>query len=241
MYVYDIMANQVTEMNIYDIAEMLGRTPSNVSKSAQRGAIVKNLNIVIFKNEPTVEERRAKYSEIKLHNEVWHVMKGSDGQFKISNYGRFKRVYKKHQKFLLPFLHRQKGEMYVKVRFNSVYKQYRVKDLVAAHFLREPKPNEVLYFSNGIKTDCYAGNLKWIDRSKLAKKTGGLSRSKEVVQLDPDTLEVIAEYRSTRETARKTPYSYQSISDYCNGKRENQYGHLFMWRDEYEKLYGEVV
>lgn len=241
MYVYDIMANQVTEMSGYDIAEMLGRTPSNVSKSAQRGAIVKNLNIVIFKNEPTVEERRAKYSEIKLHNEVWHEMKGSDGQFKISNYGRIKRIYKKSEKFMLPVIRKQCGNLVVKCWFNGEYKSYRVKDLVAAHFLRKPQANEVLYFSNGIKTDCYAGNLKWIDRSKLAKKTGGLSRSKEVVQLDPDTLEVIAEYRSTRETARKTPYSYQSISDYCNGKRENQYGHLFMWRDEYEKLYGEVV
>lgn len=241
MYVYDIMANQVTEMNINDIAEMLNRTPSAISKSAKNGAIIKNLNIAIFRNEPTIEEKRDRYSKVKLHNEVWLEVKGSNSQFKISNYGRFKRVYKKHQKFLLPFLHRQKGEMYVKVRFNSVYKQYRVKDLVAAHFLRKPKSNEVLYHANGIKTDCYAGNLKWIDRSKLAKKTGGLSRSKEVVQLDPDTLEVIAEYRSTRETARKTPYSYQSISDYCNGKRENQYGHLFMWREDYEREYGEVV
>lgn len=241
MYVYDIMANQVTEMTVHEIAERFEKKQPTISYYAKKGSIIKGLNVAIFKNEPTVEERRAKYSEIKLHNEVWHVMKGSDGQFRISNYGRIKRIYKKSEKFMLPAIRKRCGNLVVKCWFNGEYKSYRVKDLVAAHFLRKPKDNEVLYFSNGIKTDCYAGNLKWIDRSKLGRKTGAISRSKEVVQLDPDTLKVIAEYRSARETARNTPYSYQSISDYCNGVRENQYGHLFMWREDYEELYGEVV
>lgn len=241
MYVYDIMANQVTEMTVYEIAERFEKKQPTISYYAKKGSIIKGLNVAIFKNKPTIEEKREIYSKLEFKDELWHVIRGSDGRFKISNYGRIKRIYKKSEKFMLPVIRKQCGNLVVKCWFNGEYKSYRVKDLVAAHFLRKPKSNEVLHHANGIKTDCYAGNLKWIDRSKLGRKTGAISRSKEVVQLDPDTLEVIAEYRSTRETARKTPYSYQSISDYCNGKRENQYGHLFMWRDEYEKLYGEVV
>src|SRR5690554_5161116 len=125
MYVYDIMSNQVTEMNINDIAEMLNRTPSAISKSAKNGAIIKNLNIAIFRNEPTIEEKRDRYSKVKLHNEVWHVMKGSDGQFRISNYGRIKRIYKKSEKFMLPVIRKQCGNLVVKCWFNGEYKSYR--------------------------------------------------------------------------------------------------------------------
>lgn len=240
MFVYDILKNQVTEMSIFEISDMINRTISNVSRSAKRGSIIKGLNIVIFKNEPTLEERRSKYYELKLENEVWHTIKGSNEQFKISNYGRIKRVYKNGEKFLLPVIRKQCGNMVVKVRYLGIYKSYRVKDLVAAHFLRKPKPHEVLVHSNGIKTDDSAANLKWMDRKKVGQKTGAKSKSKEVVKLNPQTLEVLEEYRSSREAGRMTPYSYQAICDYCNGKHKNHYGDLFMWREEYEDMYGEV-
>ena len=235
------MKNQVIKISITDIAEMLDKTPAAISKACSRKAIIKPHNLAIFKTKPTVEEKREMYSKVVFQDEVWHFIKGSDNRFKVSNYVRIKRVYKNHEKFMLPVVRKHCGNMVVKVRFKEIYKVYRVKDLVAAHFLRKPKTGEVLFHSNGIKTDDSAANLKWIDKSKLARKTGHKARSKEVVQIDPQTMVVIAEYRSTRETARHTPYSYQSISNYCNGVVENRYGDLFMWREDYEELYGEVV
>lgn len=70
MYVYDIMANQVTEMNIYDIAEMIGRTPSSLSHAARRKSIMKPFNIAIFKHQPTVEEKREMYSMLTVSRRI---------------------------------------------------------------------------------------------------------------------------------------------------------------------------
>lgn len=235
------MSNVVKEMSLTEISEIIDRTPSALSKACSRKAIVKPHNIAIFKSKPSVEEKREMYAKVTFQDEVWHVIKGSNNQFKISNYGRFKRVYKYGEKFMMPVIRKQCGNMVVKVQYNDAYKSYRVKDLVAAHFLRKPKPGEVLFHSNRIKTDDSAANLKWITRNKLAKISGGMAKSKEVVQLDPSTFEIIEEFRSTREAARMTPYSYQSISNYCNGKHQNHYGDLFMWREDYEEMYGDVV
>ena len=241
MFVYDIMKNQVNEMRLDEIAEIVGVTISSISHARSRKAIIKRLNWAIYREEPTLKERREMYAKLTFEDEVWHIIKGSDDRFLISNYGRVKRIYKAGEKFLMPSIRKQCGNMVVKVRFNGVYKSYRVKDLVAAHFLRKPKPGEVLFHSNRIKTDDSAANLKWVDKKKLGQLTGGISKSKEVVQVDPETYEVIAEFRSTRETARMTPYSYQTISNYCNGKNENHYGDLFMWREDYEKAFGDIL
>lgn len=236
MFVYDITKNHVFEMSITEIAELVGKTASAISRSCSRKSVIEPYNYAIFKTSPTIEQKREMYARVTFPDEVWQVIKGSDGKFKISNYGRVKRVCKNGEKFLLPYIKKRTGNMKIKVQFNGVYKIHRVKDLVAAHYLRKPKPGEVLCHANGDKTDDYAGNLKWTTRQKLGQKTAFKSKSKEIVQLDPQTYEIIAEFRSSREAGRNTPYSHQSICDYCNGKHKNHYGDVFMWRNEYEQM-----
>lgn len=234
MYVYDITRNHITEMTGAELSAITGKDHSSISRAKKVKSIIQPFNIVLFDVEPNLQEKKTYYEKLILTGEAWMFVEGSDHQFKISNYGRFKRIYKSKEVVLLPYLRKQCGNMHIKVKFNGIYKQYRVKDLVAAHFLRKPRANEVLYHSNGIKTDDFAGNLQWIDRKKLGTKTGGKSKSKAVVKVNTETMEIVDEWRSTREAARNTPYSYQSISNYCNKVVKNMYGDVFMWLEDYE-------
>ncbi len=223
-----------------ELSYVTGKDASAISRAKKKGSIIRPFNLVVSDSLPTVKDKKALHEQLKLENETWHIIKGSDDQFKVSNYGRFKRVYKIGEKFLLPVLRKQCGNMVVKVKFKGVYKSYRVKDIVAAHFLRKPQPNEVLRHANGIKTDDFAGNLQWIDRKKPGEITGAKSKGKPVVKVD-ESGEVLEEYRSAREAARKEPYSRQTITDYCNRVTENSYGDVFMWLEDYEKEYGEIL
>lgn len=125
--------------------------------------------------------------------------------------------------------------MRIKVKFNGVYTAQKVAQLVAFHFLGEPKSGQVVFHKNLIVTDDWVGNLEYISKQKLGKRTGQLSKGRAVVQLDPETLEPINEYRSAREAGRQTFLSYQAVTDRCNGRVKNR-DYVFMWADEYEKI-----
>ncbi|MFP3470796.1 NUMOD4 domain-containing protein, partial [Micrococcus sp. SIMBA_144] len=142
----------------------------------------------------TTQQRKEWYSKEEFENEVWKPVIGSNEKFLISSYGRFQRVYKDGPKFLLPFMN-GKGYMEIKVMYRGLYKSYKISNLVGTHFIGAPKENEVLRHKNGIKTDDYVGNLEYKDRIQVSKYTGPLSRSKPVVKLDPETKEIIGEYR----------------------------------------------
>ena len=69
-------------------------------------------------------------------------------------------------------------------------------------------------------------------------------RSKSVVQIDPNTNEVVNIYFSTSEVTKQTGFNRSAISQCCNGKYSrlgnNIYkGFKWMYLEDYEKLNGE--
>lgn len=174
---------------------------------------------------------------MKYPDEYWKIIQGSNEQYKISNYGRVKRIYKNgKEKFLLPFQRKGKGNLFVKARWKEKYGEHKVSHVVAKHFIRPIQPNERVIHKNGIITDDYAGNLQIVSLQEMGKRTGYKSKSKPVVLLDPVTMEVIEEYRSAREAGRKTHFSYQAVLDRCNKRfpyKNDPF--LFMFADDYEK------
>ena len=236
MYLYDPKTNILTETTYSYLSELTGITKSTLATYKSRRNKIKNINCYITDDTVSVQQRKTWYEKENFHNEIWKPVQGSNDQFLISNYGRFKRVYKnKNIAFLLPYLLKRPGLLHIKVRFNDVYKQYRVANLVALHFVGVPKDGEVLHHKNLIKTDNYSGNLEYISRKSLGAKTGQLSTSKPVVQLDKDTLEIIDEFRSVREAGRQCFLSYQAVLDNCNHKSKSSGGYLFMFLEEYEQ------
>lgn len=233
---YDPKTNVLSETTYEYLVELTGLEKGSLISMRSRGMKIRNINCYLAKDDVTVEHRRAWYEKEKYHNETWKPIIGSDGKFLVSNYGRFKRVGKTKSWFLLPFMKKRTGYLEVKVMYNRVYKAYRVSKMVAIHFIGFPKQGESLRFKNGIKTDTFAGNLEYITKEKLGKLTGGMSKSKPVVQLDMGTKEFIEEFRSAREAGRKCYLSYQSVLDNCNHKSRTSGGYIFMFAEEYEQL-----
>jgi hypothetical protein len=134
--------------------------------------------------------------------EHWKDIPGS-ASYQISNYGNVRRKKKSGgYRCIKPFLVKNKW-LCIKVDFKGVYKTYAVHHIVAAAFnIRPTAAGQYLYHKNGLKHDNYAGNLEWMDRKELGKKTGAKAVSIAVEKIDPDTGKVLDYYRSIARAAR---------------------------------------
>lgn len=237
LILYDPTCNVSTKTTYSELEAITGMSKSDLSGIKYRKRIISNIDCYIIDEKADVEVRRSLYENFKIEDEVWKSIEGSDGLFLISNYGRFKRIYKTVTNFLMPVLRKQNNHLYIRVRMNGIYKTYKISQLVAHHFLGSNKNNYSVRHKNGIKTDCFAGNLEYISRHKLGQLTGQLSRSKVVVMLDPETLEWMDEFRSVREAGRQTNLSYQAVLNNCNGKTDFVDGgrFKFVFLDDYEE------
>lgn len=234
LYLYDPRTNILTETTFDYVLDIAGVTKSSLKSMMSKGSKLAKINCYLVDEKVTLAKRKEWYVKEKYHQEVWKEVEGSEGKFLISSYGRVQRAYKNHSSFILPFLHRK--HLMVKVWFKGKYQQMKTGHLVAHHFLDDPKPGEVLHHKNGIVTDDFAGNLEYISNKELGKKTAHKAKARPVVKIDPETLDVLDEYRSSREAGRKNYRSYQSVLDNCNKKTKTSAGMLFMWADEYEEI-----
>lgn len=242
LYLYDPRTNITKETTFEYLEGLTGKPKSTLLSYRTRKLKVSNINCYLVDDTLTVEQRREWYAAEKYHNEVWKEVNGTEGKYLVSNYGRFKRVCKNGKvNFMLPYLKKTSNRqrfLQVKLSFNKVSKVYDIAKLVAKHFIESPKPGEVLHHKNLIKTDNFSGNLEYISREKLGRKTSGMNnKSKPVVQLDKDTLEVLGEFKSAREAGRQCFVSYQAVMDNCNKKSKVCGGYyIFMWEEDYEKI-----
>jgi len=162
--------------------------------------------------------------------EYWVMVPGSE-KYQVSNFGHFRRLlksgktrpikeYKKHDKWFV-----------VKVDFYGIYTEWVVHTIVADAFMDKPEPGLVLHHKNGFKFDNYAGNLEWITREELGKKTGGkTSKVIPVVKLDPKTGEMLNFYNSISAAARDNYIHKETICMVIRGKLKTAAG--FGWRKE---------
>ena len=238
MYLYDPMTNQTRKTTAKEMSEMTGQDNGSIRSFASRRQKLKKIGVYLSTTEPTIKERREWYAKEIIKDEAWVEVQGSDGQFLISNYGRVQRVYKHTMKFILPFQYKDKGFLQVKVRMNGKYKEYKVSQLVAMHFLGPIPKGASVFHKNGIKTDNFAGNLEYLDKSEVGKRTGYKAKSRAVTLYEPKTKAFINEYRSVREAARNNPVSIQAIYDHLNGLTPSAAGMMFMYSEDYEAEFG---
>lgn len=235
LFLYDPRTNVLTLTDYTLLSEMTGQPKNALQSSKFHRRKIKAIGCYLVDDSITLQERRKWYAAEVFEAEAWKELRGSNGKYLISSYGRFKRLCANgKENFILPYYHKKKGSLRIKVRFDHVYGQQNVAPLVGIHFVGGAAQGKVLRFKNGIRTDCYAGNLEYIDKKKLAQKTGPMSRSKPVVQLDPETKEIIGEFRSAREAGRKCFLSYQAVLDNCNGKSRTSGGYIFKFEADLE-------
>jgi hypothetical protein len=235
LYLYDPRTNVTTETNYTYLEELTGKKRNALASLKSKKLKINNINCYIVDDTVTVKQRREWYIKEKFPDEVWKPIDGTEGNYYISNYGRVKKKYKKGLGFLLPFINKKRGWQEIKIWYNGKLRPVSISRLVAMHYIRKPKDKEVVIHKNGIQTDNFSGNLEWVTRQELGRRTAFRSRAREVVKLDPITKEVLGEYRSAREAGRKNYMSYQAVLDCCNKKtKRNVSGCIFMWMEEYE-------
>src|SRR5690625_1110168 len=218
VYLYDPRSNTTSPTSYDELEGMTGYTRLSLISMRSKGQKLKTINCYIASEHTTVKDRYHWYSNEEHADEAWLLVRGSDNQFKVSNYGRVKRIYKSgKERFMMPFQRKGVGNLFVKAKFDGKYGDHKAGHLVAAHFIRDPKPGEAVIRKNGIITDDYVLNLEYVTNQELGRMTGYKSNSKAVVQLEEDTMELVNEYRSAREAGRNYFLSYQAILDRCNG------------------------
>ena len=168
--------------------------------------------------------------------DIWTPIPNFKGRYEINYHGSIRRTYKNGKQKVMKQKINAHGLLKIQLTdLNGHRKEYRVHVLMAETFLPpKPHPKMVLYHKNGVKLDNAIGNISWISRSKLAKKTGAESRRKPVIKKDKNA-EIIDFYSSARDAARHNFMSRQTITDRCNGKCKSFFapdGYRYEWDTE---------
>ena len=147
----------------------------------------------------------------------------------VSNFGRFKKKNPKNgYRFIKPFKEHNK---YV-IKVNG--KCMTCSRLVANAFIKHLTSDDCVYHKNKMEWDNYYRNLLVLSKQELGKRTGHVSRSKSVVQVEGG--EIVKMFRSTREAGRKLYISYQTVLDYCKGRVKKPMYNLMFEDDYFDKV-----
>ncbi len=150
-------------------------------------------------------------------------------KYQVNCLGGIRRVLNSGYRDLKPFLSR--GYKCVNINLTGKIKKVRLHLLIAKAFDIKLNPDEVLYFINGLKSDCVLNNIGTIKRSKLSRETAFLEKYMEVAKIDREG-NIVEVYKSARECARKNFMNNKTVSNRCNGKIKSTYGldgFKYMW------------
>ena len=96
-----------------------------------------------------------------LPGELWKPIPNYEELYHESNYGRTKRFYKSGRVIILkPKLNC--GDLYVSLSKGNHAKKFLIHRLVGELFIPNPNALPVIDHINGVKFDCYVGNLRWV-------------------------------------------------------------------------------
>lgn len=234
-YLYDPRTNIITETTIKQVAGITGQTEAIIQSYRSKGQRVARIGCYITHNKPTFKQREKWYAKEKHEYEVFVDVEGSNGEYKISNYGRVIHI-KADGKEVMKMPHLNRGANRIQIKFLGEDKRRQVRDVVAHHFIRPKKQGEIATTKNGIKSDDYAGNLEYVSQKEhmqRIRKTG-----KRVVQLDAESGEYINDYRSIEEAARKLFLSRNTVWSNLNDLIKVSGGFKFLYYEDYEREMG---
>ena len=203
-----------------------------------------------------VEVNSEKWLDLKdLLNEEWRDIKGYEGLYQVSNYGRVKSFkYKKIK--ILKFGTTGKDKYFLIVLSNRNIKKYKtVHRLVAETFIPNPNNYPCVNHKDCNKKNNKTDNLEWCTisynsvhaikneminieyiKSKLPHYSGGKNpRSKPVIVYDLNN-NYINKFDCIREAKRKLNILGSNetthIVECCKGKRKTAYGYKWRYVDE---------
>lgn len=167
-------------------------------------------------------------------SEVWKDIKGYEGVYMVSNWGRVKSLKYGKEKVIKP---RKAGIGYLQVVLfkNGKGKSYFVHRLVAQAFIPNPDNLPIINHKDEKPSNNNVDNLEWCNHCYNLTYGSRIKRvldktSKPTYQYTLDG-ELIAEYPSTMEVERQLGYSQGNISQCCNGKLKTANGYIWRYAD----------
>lgn len=186
-----------------------------------------------------------KHTQFKenLTGEIWRDIKGYEGLYQVSNYGRVKSLPRiknnrqgsfKTKETILNFSCNSAGYYTAGLWKNKKRKTFQVHRLVAQAFIPNIDKKPIINHKDEDKTNNCVNNLEWCDDKYnnhygTARERQTKACSKEVFQY---TLEgkFVKKYTSTMDAERKTGFKSPNICNCCNGKGKTYKG--FIWSYE---------
>lgn len=181
-------------------------------------------------------------------------IKGYEGLYQISNTGKIKSLKRMvvrnnnrpllvEEKILKPSVDKR-GYLYVGLLKNGIKKTYSVHRLVAEAFIQNPNNLPQVNHKDENKQNNCVKNLELCDAKynnnygtrnkriaeKISKKLINGKTSKQVLQIDKTTNEVIAEFPSVSEVQRQLGIRKSNISACCLGKPNHNIAGGFKWQ-----------
>ena len=236
MYLYDARYNLKTITDYNKLVSGFGIKKEALRSAKSRKTKVNGL-FYIIDDKTSLKEIRELYSGFKIEDEVWKTVEGSNDIYRISSYGRFKRINKSYPdgKFILPYYRTKtnrgsrtgKGSgrsQVIRIMFRNELKEYSVSRLVAYHFVKTPNKYKgypyddlVVYHKNELAHDNYHLNLEYLSRAELYKKISHKGRrGLPIAAIDVTTDKVVGVYKSSKDVERNLPVSAQSVLDSIN-------------------------
>lgn len=185
--------------------------------------------------------------------EIWKDVKGYEGLYQVSNYGRIKSLnYNnwKREEILKNKLHRD-GYLKVTLGGKDKLKYCLVHRIVAEAFIPNPNNYPQVNHKDENKQNNNVNNLEWCTakynsnygthNERVSKKQKGkiisqkvrdsvrLANSKVVGQFKIDTMELVNTYASTVEAATAMGVSPSSIRNNCRGDSKTACGYIFRY------------
>ena len=124
---------------------------------------------------------------------------------------------------------------------DGVRKSLRLHRIVAEAFLPNPEGKPQVNHKDEDPENNRADNLEWATAeentnygSRTARAAAKNGSKTPIIQIDPKTLEAVAEYPGQSAAARATGISLASINACLRGKQRRAGGYL--WRYKYKKV-----
>ena len=156
--------------------------------------------------------------------EEWRDIKGYEGAYQVSSYGRI-RSFKNNKVKVLKAQHHYKGYLFVTLLKNGISKKYKVHRLVAQAFIPNPNNYPQVNHKDEVKDNNVVENLEWCTASynntynNKAKKIGE-THNKKVICLNTGEI-----FDSVKDARNKYNIKGRSnISECCKGKRKTAGG-----------------
>ena len=173
------------------------------------------------------------------NEEIWCPIKGYEGLYEVSDYGRVKSLKFGKERILKPRRDKD-GYLFVTLYKNGDHKTCKVHRLVAQTFIPNPDNLPQVNHKDEDKENNSVQNLEWCDRKYNYNYGTRIQRiseknSKPVLQYTKSG-EFVKEWKSARDVQRNLGYFGTYISSCCLGKRKSAYGFIWKFKDSKDEI-----